>query len=265
MRHARRARRDGPGRLRGGSPPEDARVLGEGRSGGGRSAGSRSGRCRSAARSGGTPQVLGSAQQGRGRRRERQDPGHGLELLAGLAIDVDAVGSARRRPRGPRPARASCRSGAGRHGRNLIRWGRQDSRGWKVLIFHGYLLRGTGSNVYNANVAQALARLGHEVHLLCQDLDAGSLRSTRSAAGRGARRRGSAPTGSITLLPDIGGLLPVYVRRLLRGLRGQALRGAQPTTSSSPTSRRTSRRSATSVDAPAASTPRWPTIWSWAR
>ncbi len=28
----------------------------------------------------------------------------------------------------------------------------------KVLIFHGYLLRGTGSNVYNANVAQALAR-----------------------------------------------------------------------------------------------------------
>ena len=45
----------------------------------------------------------------------------------------------------------------------------------KVLIFHGYLLRGTGSNVYNANVAQALARLGHEVHLLCQDREAASL------------------------------------------------------------------------------------------
>ena len=39
----------------------------------------------------------------------------------------------------------------------------------RVLIFHGYLLRGTGSNVYNANLAQALARLGHEVHLICQD------------------------------------------------------------------------------------------------
>ena len=39
----------------------------------------------------------------------------------------------------------------------------------KVLIFHGYLLRGTGSNIYNANLARALARLGHEVHLLCQD------------------------------------------------------------------------------------------------
>ena len=43
----------------------------------------------------------------------------------------------------------------------------------RVLIFHGYLLRGTGSNVYNASLAPALARLGHEVHLLCQDRDAG--------------------------------------------------------------------------------------------
>ena len=39
----------------------------------------------------------------------------------------------------------------------------------KVLIFHGYLLRGTGSNVYNASLAAALAGLGHEVHLVCQD------------------------------------------------------------------------------------------------
>jgi hypothetical protein len=39
----------------------------------------------------------------------------------------------------------------------------------RVLIFHGYLLRGTGSNVYNASLAQALANQGHEVHLLCQD------------------------------------------------------------------------------------------------
>ena len=39
----------------------------------------------------------------------------------------------------------------------------------RVLIFHGYLLRGTGSNVYNAKLAEALRREGHEVHLLCQD------------------------------------------------------------------------------------------------
>src|SRR6187549_2394067 len=39
----------------------------------------------------------------------------------------------------------------------------------RVLIFHGYLLQGTGSNVYNAELAAALVRAGHEVHLLCQD------------------------------------------------------------------------------------------------
>jgi glycosyltransferase involved in cell wall biosynthesis len=89
----------------------------------------------------------------------------------------------------------------------------------RVLVFHGYLLRGTGSNVYNANLAQALSRLGHDVHLLCQDREAaalgwidavghwqgGSLR-VEATAGR------SPGDGSITAyLPDIGGVLPLYV------------------------------------------------------
>jgi glycosyltransferase involved in cell wall biosynthesis len=69
----------------------------------------------------------------------------------------------------------------------------------RVLIFHGYLLRGTGSNVYNANLAQALARQGHEVHLLCQDHRAEELDWVRESE-------------RITVhVPDIGGLLPVYV------------------------------------------------------
>src|SRR5918999_4967078 len=86
----------------------------------------------------------------------------------------------------------------------------------KVLIFHGYLLHGTGSNVYNASLARALARLGHEVHLLCQESDAGSLEWV-DAVGRWSRGElrveGEAPEGgSVTAyLPDIGGLLPVYV------------------------------------------------------
>ncbi len=68
----------------------------------------------------------------------------------------------------------------------------------KVLIFHGYLLRGTGSNVYNASLARALAQLGHEVHLVCQDRTSPDL--------------GSGTPGSVTIHnPDIGGLLPVYV------------------------------------------------------
>jgi len=63
----------------------------------------------------------------------------------------------------------------------------------RVLIFHGYMLRGTGSNIYNVNLARALARLGHEVHLLCQD---------REVRLEGVRIHN----------PDIGGLLPVYVK-----------------------------------------------------
>ncbi|MCL4287034.1 MAG: glycosyltransferase [Thermoleophilia bacterium] len=89
----------------------------------------------------------------------------------------------------------------------------------RVLVFHGYLLRGTGSNVYNASVARALAGLGHDVHLLCQDREAGSLPWV-DAVGRWEggelrveRAAGSSPgAGSITAyLPDIGGVLPLYV------------------------------------------------------
>jgi hypothetical protein len=47
----------------------------------------------------------------------------------------------------------------------------------RILIFHGYLLRGTGSNIYNANLARALAGLGHEVDLFCQDRTAYSRRA----------------------------------------------------------------------------------------
>jgi glycosyltransferase involved in cell wall biosynthesis len=68
----------------------------------------------------------------------------------------------------------------------------------RVLIFHGYLLHGTGSNVYNASLAQTLARMGHEVHLLCQDRHAAELPWVKD--------------GSVTVhVPDIGGLLPVFV------------------------------------------------------
>jgi glycosyltransferase involved in cell wall biosynthesis len=74
----------------------------------------------------------------------------------------------------------------------------------RVLIFHGWLLRGTGSNVYNASLARAMAGLGHEVHLFCQDRDAPDL--------------GAGTSGSVTThVPDIGGLLPVFVRDSYEG------------------------------------------------
>jgi glycosyltransferase involved in cell wall biosynthesis len=39
----------------------------------------------------------------------------------------------------------------------------------KILLWHGYLLGGTGSNVYTRSLAQAWSRLGHEVVVFCQD------------------------------------------------------------------------------------------------
>jgi glycosyltransferase involved in cell wall biosynthesis len=73
----------------------------------------------------------------------------------------------------------------------------------RVLLFHGYMLRGTGSNIYNANLAPALARLGHEVHLLCQD---------RQVRLDGVQIHN----------PDIGGLLPVYVKDPYEGFEVKA-------------------------------------------
>ncbi len=96
----------------------------------------------------------------------------------------------------------------------------------KVLIFHGYLLHGTGSNIYNASLARALARLGHEVHLLCQDREAGSL-GWVDGIGRWTDGRlrvepgpGGSRAGSVTVyVPEIGGLLPVYVADRYEGFR----------------------------------------------
>ncbi len=88
----------------------------------------------------------------------------------------------------------------------------------RVLIFHGYLLSGTGSNVYNASLARAMRGLGHEVHLVCQDPAAAGF-DWVDAVGEwddGVLRvcEGSDPSGgSVTVyVPDIGGVLPVFVR-----------------------------------------------------
>jgi glycosyltransferase involved in cell wall biosynthesis len=66
----------------------------------------------------------------------------------------------------------------------------------RVLIFHGYLLRGTGSNIYNVSLVRALAALGHEVCLLCQDRAVAEL---------------DLPAAVTVVNPDIGRTLPVYV------------------------------------------------------
>jgi glycosyltransferase involved in cell wall biosynthesis len=95
----------------------------------------------------------------------------------------------------------------------------------RVLIFHGYLLGGTGSNVYNAALAEALVRGGHEVHLLCQDRDPLAL-DWVDAAGDwdsgslqvSVRRE---PARATVYRPDIHGLLPLYVADRYEGVEAR--------------------------------------------
>ncbi len=100
----------------------------------------------------------------------------------------------------------------------------------RILIFHGYLLDGTGSNVYNARLAEALVELGHEVHLLCQDRHPERLSFVDAVGtwergelgirpvGRGAPGR---PARCTVYRPEIGELLPVYVADRYEGMRAQ--------------------------------------------
>jgi glycosyltransferase involved in cell wall biosynthesis len=65
----------------------------------------------------------------------------------------------------------------------------------KVLIWHGYLLGGTGSNVYTSSLARAWSRLGHEVVVFAQEPH-----PERFDLG-----------GAAFVRPDAGPLLPVFV------------------------------------------------------
>src|SRR4051812_20880460 len=85
----------------------------------------------------------------------------------------------------------------------------------RVLIFHGYLLRGTGSNIYNANLCRALVRLGHEVHLLCQERQVAGLDFVDAVGTFSGDRLDvetlREPVRCTVYNPDIHWVLPVYV------------------------------------------------------
>jgi glycosyltransferase involved in cell wall biosynthesis len=85
----------------------------------------------------------------------------------------------------------------------------------RILVFHGYLLSGTGSNVYNANLAAALLRAGHEVHLFSQDRHPERLDFVDAVGewrdGRLAVQTLREPVRCTVYRPDIGPVLPVYV------------------------------------------------------
>jgi glycosyltransferase involved in cell wall biosynthesis len=65
----------------------------------------------------------------------------------------------------------------------------------RILLWHGYLLGGTGSNVYTRQLAREWSRAGHDVTVLCQEPH-----PERYDVGE-----------ATVVRPDVGGLLPVYV------------------------------------------------------
>jgi glycosyltransferase involved in cell wall biosynthesis len=65
----------------------------------------------------------------------------------------------------------------------------------RILLWHGYLLGGTGSNVYTRALAREWSGAGHDVVLLCQEPQ-----PERHDVGAAAVVR-----------PDVDGLLPVFV------------------------------------------------------
>ncbi|HXB64026.1 MAG TPA: glycosyltransferase family 4 protein [Solirubrobacteraceae bacterium] len=95
----------------------------------------------------------------------------------------------------------------------------------RILIFHGYLLAGTGSNIYNARLARALVGLGHEVHLLCQDRHPDDQPWVDAAGdwdGGALQVRSLHRVRCTVYRPDIGGLLPVYVEDPYEGIEARA-------------------------------------------
>jgi glycosyltransferase involved in cell wall biosynthesis len=89
----------------------------------------------------------------------------------------------------------------------------------RILLWHGWLLEGSGSNVYTARVAEVLRADGHDVLLVCQEGHPERYRWI-DAAGTVGRDGVSelVPTGAepasgrcVVVRPRIGRLLPVFV------------------------------------------------------
>jgi glycosyltransferase involved in cell wall biosynthesis len=85
----------------------------------------------------------------------------------------------------------------------------------RILVFHGYLLRGTGSNVYNARLAAALAGGGATVDLLSQERRPRELDFVDAIGtwvdGEARVEVIREPVRVTAWRPDIGTLLPTYV------------------------------------------------------
>jgi glycosyltransferase involved in cell wall biosynthesis len=77
----------------------------------------------------------------------------------------------------------------------------------RILLWHGYLLAGTGSNIYTQALAREWSRAGHQVTVICQEPH--------------AERYDLA--GARVFRPNIGGKLPVFVLDRYEGVEAKLL------------------------------------------
>ncbi len=83
----------------------------------------------------------------------------------------------------------------------------------RILLWHGYLLSGTGSNVYTQAIARAWSHAGHDVTVVCQERE-----PERFDLG-----------GAHVVRPELpGGLLPVFVLDAYEGLEPRLLQDLTP-------------------------------------
>jgi glycosyltransferase involved in cell wall biosynthesis len=85
-------------------------------------------------------------------------------------------------------------------------------RGVRILLWHGYLLSGTGSNIYTQALAREWSRAGHDVTVFSQEPHPERF---DLAGGRAVR-------------PEIGRVLPVFVLDRYEGLEPKLLQDTTP-------------------------------------
>src|SRR5215208_8141069 len=88
----------------------------------------------------------------------------------------------------------------------------------RLIMTHGYMLSGTGSNIYVQNLCCALVHEGHDVHLICQEPDPLAFDFVDKHAKVDATKvenvgEQETPYSGhcVVYEPEIGDLLPVYV------------------------------------------------------
>jgi glycosyltransferase involved in cell wall biosynthesis len=75
----------------------------------------------------------------------------------------------------------------------------------RILLWHGYLLHGTGSNVYTRAIARAWSLAGHDVTVVCQEPHPEQFDLA----------------GAAVVQPDVGPLLPVFVLDRYEGIEAR--------------------------------------------